>query len=593
VDDFYRQQAEAFAEFLLTLPKARRRIGQRVSGRCPLPEHEDKHPSFGYDIEGDMWACSCGAGKGSELRERLGFRYERPPHALGNGGKGERVLVSRHVYHDEKGKPLFRVNKYSPKKPFGFDQERWDEAGQRWTKEPKAPGGKTLDGVRRVLYRLPEILASTGPVIVVEGEKDADAGWELGYPSTTNPHGAGHWRDEYALTLTGREVILIADNDDIGKAHAEKVEASLKRSGADVRRLDLGGAKDLAEWVEQGGTPDAFRALIEAPPDFTKLTGAPIVRASEFLPEVEETVDYVMEPVLIAGGLTQLHGEPKSGKSCFALELAILSATHMNARGDLIQARDTGPVLYLAFEDGPRRLKRRILDYMGGLGMGEAFPTDLYLWVKPEIDVGTPQGMATLMDAIESVRARVVVLDTLSYVHRADENDASEMKIVMANLTRVARETSCAVLYVHHSAKGEGRSAIYKGRGSSAIVAAADVVLDWGRPANNVTRCEMVSKDDEGRTWDVHYQSTDEGVSWDVREADDGSGRPATVPESKVIETVLALFPQNQTGVSARMVAEATGMNKRGVNRALDRLVDRKVLRFLEGVRKTRFYLPL
>ncbi|MGQ0849829.1 MAG: hypothetical protein ACT4OP_12095 [Actinomycetota bacterium] len=45
--------------------------------------------------------------------------------------------------------------------------------------------------MRRVLYRLPEVLAVSGTIYVGEGEKDADRLASLGLIATTNPMGAG------------------------------------------------------------------------------------------------------------------------------------------------------------------------------------------------------------------------------------------------------------------------------------------------------------------------------------------------------------------------------------------------------------------
>ena len=51
-----------------------------------------------------------------------------------------------------------------------------------------------MQGVERVLYRLPEVLAA-GEVWVVEGEKDADSLAALGIVATCNAGGAGKWSE--------------------------------------------------------------------------------------------------------------------------------------------------------------------------------------------------------------------------------------------------------------------------------------------------------------------------------------------------------------------------------------------------------------
>ena len=130
-------------------------------------------------------------------------------------------IVTSYDYCDEGGKLLFQVCRLSPK---GFRQCRPDGAGGRiWN----------TDGVRKVPYRLPELVAARDKrnghpprVYVVEGEKDADrlrAQWDL--LATTNPGGAGKWRPDYNGYFVGFDVVILPDNDDAGRKHAQEVAA--------------------------------------------------------------------------------------------------------------------------------------------------------------------------------------------------------------------------------------------------------------------------------------------------------------------------------------------------------------------------------
>src|SRR6185295_5732492 len=289
---------------------------------------------------------------------------------------------------------------------------------------------------------------------------------------------------------------------------------------------------------------------------------------------------------------TQLHGEPKSGKSCLSLYLAIVAATGAEVPGEFITCPEQVPVLYLAFEDGPRRLKRRILDYMAGLDMPDCYPPEFRVWIKPDIDVATPQGQSVLIEAIRESKAKLTVLDTISHVHKAEENSSSEMKTVMSSLAKIARDTSCAIIYVHHSNKGKGdsaQSAIYKGRGSSAIVAAADVVLDWGRPENNITKCEMISKDDDGKKWNFHYQTTSNGISWrmSIQDMEAIAGT-----DFKVLEALKNLCQQFPEGIVANQLANVTGLSKQYCGKALARLAKKGDAFVADGKNRSKIYRP-
>jgi putative DNA primase/helicase len=77
-----------------------------------------------------------------------------------------------------------------------------------------------------VLYRFPEILQAD-TVYVVEGEKDADRLQSLGIPATTNPQGAGKWREEFNQVLAKKRIVILPDKDEIGEQHAQTVARSL------------------------------------------------------------------------------------------------------------------------------------------------------------------------------------------------------------------------------------------------------------------------------------------------------------------------------------------------------------------------------
>jgi hypothetical protein len=189
------------------------------------------------------------------------FHYMAPIEDGDNGGRGtvsfspngNSRIVATYDYVDERGEMLYQVIRFEPK---DFRQRRPDGAGEwLWN----------LDGVRRVLYRLP--LLATNPeraVFVVEGEKDVDNLAHLGIIATTNPGGAGKWRPEYSDFLRGRHVIILPDNDGPGLSHAKAVAASLNEIAASIKILELPGLPpkgDVSDWLAAGGTRDRLLEL--------------------------------------------------------------------------------------------------------------------------------------------------------------------------------------------------------------------------------------------------------------------------------------------------------------------------------------------
>jgi predicted P-loop ATPase len=162
-------------------------------------------------------------------------------------------------YRDEKNQLLFQVVRKPGHK---FLQRKPDGAGG-WTWSTK--------GVRKVLYRLPRLLLSDVAdfVFICEGEKDADNLGALGFITTTNPGGAGKWREEYGEFLKERDVVILPDNDEVGIDHARKVKRMLSEDAQSCRILRLPGLEekgDVSDWIASGGSAEKLRELVDLLP---------------------------------------------------------------------------------------------------------------------------------------------------------------------------------------------------------------------------------------------------------------------------------------------------------------------------------------
>lgn len=161
--------------------------------------------------------------------------------------KVKQRLIKSYDYRDESGTLLYQVQRFEPKK---FVQRRPDGTG--WIYKIK--------DVRRVPYKLPELLAAplNQSVYVTEGEKDVDRLTELGLVATCNSGGAGKWEKSFSEHFKDRTVIVIPDNDDAGRDHAQKVAKSLRSATTSMVRIlelpDLPDKGDVSDWLDAGGT---------------------------------------------------------------------------------------------------------------------------------------------------------------------------------------------------------------------------------------------------------------------------------------------------------------------------------------------------
>lgn len=251
-------------------------------GEACCPAHEDSRPSLMVNAGGHKLLFECRAGCDTvEIVRSLGGRwsdlFEKRDEPKPLGGWESRI-VATYDYRDEKSELLFQVVRIEPgdegrKKDFRQRKPKRDDNGK--ITSPRAWEWK-VKGIRHVLYRLPEILATDASrhVIVVEGEKDADRLAKLGFVATTNPGGAdakkngeGKWLTEYSDSLVGRSVWIIFDKDDPGRRHADRVAKSLQGKAKEVHVVELPGPeKDVSDWLAAGHTSAELVAVLAAAP---------------------------------------------------------------------------------------------------------------------------------------------------------------------------------------------------------------------------------------------------------------------------------------------------------------------------------------
>ncbi len=248
-----------------------------------------------------------------------------------------RSITNIYPYKDEKEKLLFECVRFIPK---AFRQRRPDGAGGYiWD----------LKGIRRVLYRLPELIKGKDPVFILEGEKDVDNLREWGLTATTCPMGAEKWRNqqkEYNPFLKGRDVIIIPDNDQEGERHLDQVASSVQGLARNVKVLRLPDSKDFSHWKakDKNNTEEKFLMLVSESQEWKKKgllqQAPPISKATEEKPArvyitgrqlIEEPVRESAAPIgkgfFVSERYTILAASDGEGKTTLCLQLALSAIT--------------------------------------------------------------------------------------------------------------------------------------------------------------------------------------------------------------------------------------------------------------------------
>jgi hypothetical protein len=210
----------------------------------------------------------------------------------------------------------------------------------------------------------------------------------------------------------------------------------------------------------------------------------PLITAQELIATEYPPLQWAV-PDLIPEGVTIFAGRPKTGKSWLSMGLALAVASGSIALGAIhVQA---GDVLYLALEDGSRRLKKRL---SGILDASQAKPparlTFATTW-RRYADGGLDHIREWLQHHSE---ARLVIIDTLAKVR--DRQNASrgiyeQDYAAIADLKSIADQHACGVLVVHHTNKGEASQddPLVAVSGTLGLTGAADAVLVLQRPRNS------------------------------------------------------------------------------------------------------------
>jgi hypothetical protein len=235
-----------------------------VSVRCPA--HEDRQASLSVSPSRDggvLLKCFAGCetedivrAMGLEMKDLFAKELERPrlpSRSLKPPPSGEKPVVEKtYSYTDALGREIYQAVRLKPK---SFRQRH--KSGEEWV--------WSMDGVERVLYRMPEVVKAS-EVWIVEGEKDADNLAALGFCATTNVGGAGKWLDGYTDALAGKDVVICGDNDEPGQKHVRLVFDSVALKARTVRVVKIPGHKDVSDLIasSNGGATKAIKALVES-----------------------------------------------------------------------------------------------------------------------------------------------------------------------------------------------------------------------------------------------------------------------------------------------------------------------------------------
>ena len=449
-------------EFLARLEHVKK---TRTGWTARCPGHDDHHNSLSVSEGTDgeiLLHCHAGCETLAILKALdLNWSVLWGEQALKAIEKMPSPKIITYDYTDENGNLLFQVVRTPDKQ---FPQRR-----------PNGKGGWIwgLQEVTSVLYRLPALLQAKArgeTLFIVEGEKDADRLVSLGLTATTNPMGAGKWKDRYSESFTGANVVILPDNDEPGEKHARSVALSLQGIALTIKVVHLPGLPpkgDISDWLDQGGTLEGLQRLIDQTPLFT-----PSDRLDQEVTACEEVLTVAAEEEyedlkpgswadldelnhtqwcwkgwLAQGFLTLVAGLAGCCKSALALRICQTVIQGLPWPDNTRYEGEPGKVCWCEGESGQGINKKRLHEW--GIPK-EAVLTPIPALCDLSFDLPAHRQAIERQAALPEVR--LIVVDSLSGIYGGEENE-SKIRKVTKWFAKLAQTLQKPVLLVHHVRK--------------------------------------------------------------------------------------------------------------------------------------------
>jgi len=419
----------------------------------------------------------------------------------------------------------------------------------------------------RPLYNYQGVMAAD-PVILVEGEKSADALNNLGFTATTAMGGSSAPIDKTDWTpIKGKHVIIWPDADKVGAKYGREAKRYLESLDCTVNVVTSPlGVKDGWDAADAVAEKRDINEILTS-----KRNRARLYSISDLLDL--PTPDWLISNVLPETGLALLYGPSGAGKSFAAIDLALHIA---HGRPWLGRATKKRAIVYIAGE-GRFGIAKRAVAWHHYHGVGCAgvpfyvIPTALDL-LNPKVD------LEQLVDSLTRLNAPIggVVVDTLARAfHGGDENDAKDMGAFITNCDHIRDVTGGLIMPVHHTGKDKDRGA----RGSSALRAAVDTEISVDRIEDTDLLTMRITKQKEAEE-DGPFSFRLMGLEDPIANPETGevlgksavlvaNQAPNWVQQGQSHMAVWTALVNNSEGLSAQEIINQTGCSKTTIYRIL------------------------
>ncbi|QVU16128.1 MULTISPECIES: AAA family ATPase [unclassified Wolbachia] len=454
----------------------------------------------------DLWAAVTGKNQFTDTIEDIAkwIGYSEKNNTLGQP-------TASWNYYDESDQVIVTVYRYNT------------DSGKRYLPFDVKRSSFTLPETRP-LYNIPGIVKSD-KVILVEGEKCADALIEQGMTATTAMLGANAPIEKTDWSpLKGKHVIIWPDNDEPGKQYAEKVVKKLTFLGVlSLTLLEIPENKPKG-WDSADGIEEKMNI-----PEFIEDNSKKII-VKQLLNIQEWSVERFIGPVpeqkfLVEGlfplGVTSiLAAMGDTGKGMLLLDLALKVASRKDQPcgfGPLVT--EHGSVVIFSAEDDMSEIHRR-LERLDSQCERLKYKDRLFIVPLPNVSgsltiiksvsgkvIETSPEFELITKQLNKIKnLKLIVFDPLaSFVHADLNTDPAVGDYLMSLLSDLAGSTGASIITAHHMRKPKSEKPI------STVEQARDAIRGTSALVNGV-RCSYAFWSVEDAAKPTIFKSIGESV---------------------------------------------------------------------------------
>ncbi|WP_264686602.1 AAA family ATPase [Wolbachia endosymbiont (group B) of Rhopobota naevana] len=454
----------------------------------------------------DLWAAVTGKNQFTDTIEDIAkwIGYSEKNNTLGQP-------TASWNYYDESDQVIatvYRYNTDSRKRYLPFDVKR-----SSFTPPQIRP-----------LYNIPGIMKSD-KVILVEGEKCADALIEQGMTATTAMLGANAPIEKTDWSpLKGKHVIIWPDNDESGKQYAEKVVKKLTFLGVlSLTLLEIPENKpkgwdaadsvqtniDISEFIENNSRKVIVKQLLNIQEWSVERFIGPV-------PEQK----FLVEGLFPLGVTSILAAMGDTGKGMLLLDLALKVASRKDQPcgfGPLVT--EHGSVVIFSAEDDMSEIHRR-LERLDSQCERLKYKDRLFIVPLPNVSgsltiiksvsgkvIETSPEFESITKQLNKIKdLKLIVFDPLaSFVHADLNTDPAVGDYLMSLLSDLAGSTGASIITAHHMRKPKSEKPI------STVEQARDAIRGTSALVNGV-RCSYAFWSVEDAAKPTIFKSIGESV---------------------------------------------------------------------------------